>query len=238
MDTPVDLLNTTWKEERPYMARTMNSATIRTLLAGTAAAMLAVGTAPVALAHDSVIDARPGIEETVSEFPTELVLEFSAQPKEDFNTVALSRVSDDEVLFSGEPEVNDREVSIAVPDDVDAQPGEYRIGYQITSSDGHATKGQTTFTFTPAQAAGESTAPGSESAQGEDDEREADATSASDEADKDAGSGYTWLWLLLGALFLGGVVIMALSRRRQNEDATQRVRDMDELDDEESAERE
>ncbi|MCT1684359.1 copper resistance protein CopC [Corynebacterium appendicis] len=221
------------------MARTMTSNAGRTLLAGTAAAILAVGTAPMAFAHDSVIDARPGIDETVKEFPAELVLEFSAQLKEDFNTVALSRVSDDEVLFSGEPEVNDREVSIAVPDDVDAQPGEYRIGYQITSSDGHATKGQTTFTFTPAQAAGESAAQGSESAQGGDSEGEADAASTSDEAENDAASGYTWLWLLLGALFLGGVVIAALSRRRQNEDATQRVRDMDELDEgEEGAGRE
>ncbi|MDN8593838.1 MULTISPECIES: copper resistance protein CopC [unclassified Corynebacterium] len=212
------------------MARTMNSATTRTLIAGTAAAMLAVGTAPAAFAHDSVISARPGIDETVSEFPTELVLEFSAQPKEDFNTVALSRVSDNEVLFSGEPEVDDREVFIDVPDDVDAQPGEYRIGYQITSSDGHATKGTTSFTFQPAEAAGESTAPGSESAQGEQGAGEADATSESEEAQEESGSGYTWLWLLLGALLLGGVVIAALSRRQRNDDATQRVRDMDELD--------
>lgn len=192
--------------------------------------MLAVGTAPAAFAHDSVITARPGMDETVTEFPTEIVLEFSGQPKKDFNTVALSRVADDEVLFSGEPEVNDREVSIDVPADVDAQPGEYRIGYQITSSDGHATKGTTSFTFQPAQAAGESTAPGSESAQGEQGAGEADATSASEEAQEESGSGYTWLWLLLGALLLGGVVIAALSRRQSNDDATQRVRDMDELD--------
>lgn len=221
------------------MARRIKSATTRTLLAGTAAAMLAVGTAPAAFAHDSVISARPGIDETVTEFPTELVLEFSGQPKEDFNTVALSRVSDGEVLFNGEPEVNDRTVSIDVPDDVDVQPGEYRIGYQITSSDGHATKGQTTFTFTPAQAAGESAAPGSETAQDNSNDGETNATSTSDETENDAGSGYTWLWLLLGVLFLGGVVIAALSRRRQNEDATQRVRDIDELDEsEENAGRE
>lgn len=192
--------------------------------------MLAVGTAPAAFAHDSVITARPGMDETVTEFPTEIVLEFSGQPKKDFNTVALSRVADDEVLFSGEPEVNDREVSIDVPADVDAQPGEYRIGYQITSSDGHATKGTTSFTFQPAEAAGESTAPGSESAQGEQGAGEADATSASEEAPEESGSGYTWLWLLLGALLLGGVVVVALSRRQRNDDATQRVRDMDELD--------
>lgn len=217
------------------MARTTNPGTARAMFAGAAAAALALGTTPLASAHDSVISARPGIDETVEDFPTELVLEFSGQPKEDFNTVALSRVADGEVLFSGEPEVNDREISIAVPSDVDAQPGEYRIGYQITSSDGHATKGTTGFTFTSAQAAGETTAPGSESArsgQGEGDE----ATSISDEADE-TGSGYTWLWLLLGALFFGGVVIAALSRRQRNEDAGQRVRDMDGLDDEDGTNR-
>lgn len=210
------------------MARTRIPRTARAVFAGAAAAALALGTAPLAFAHDSVIFAQPGIDETVDEFPTELVLEFSGQPKEDFNTVALSRVADGEVLFSGEPEVNDREISIAVPSGIDAQPGEYRIGYQITSSDGHATKGTTSFTFASAQATGETTAPGGESAgsgQGEGDE----ATSISDEEDE-TGSGYTWLWLLLGALFFSGVVIAALSRRQRNEDAGQRVRDMDGLD--------
>ena len=217
------------------MARTKNAGTARAMFAGAAAAALALGTTPLASAHDSVISARPGIDETVEDFPTEIVLEFSGQPKEDFNTVALSRVADGEVLFSGEPEVNDREISIAVPSDVDAQPGEYRIGYQITSSDGHATKGTTSFTFASAEATGETTAPGSESAgsgQGEGDE----ATSISDEADE-TGSSYTWLWLLLGALFFGGVVIAALSRRQRNEDAGQRVRDMDGLDDEDGTHR-
>lgn len=217
------------------MARTKNAGTARAMFAGAAAAALALGTTPLASAHDSVISARPGIDETVEDFPTEIVLEFSGQPKEDFNTVALSRVADGEVLFSGEPEVNDREISIAVPSDVDAQPGEYRIGYQITSSDGHATKGTTSFTFASAEATGETTAPGSESAgsgQGEGDE----ATSISDEADE-TGSGYTWLWLLLGALFFGGVVIAALSQRQRNEDAGQRVRDMDGLDDEDGTNR-
>lgn len=216
------------------MARTTNPVTARggrrALLAGTAAAMLTVGSAPAAFAHDSVVDANPGIDETVSEFPTELVLEFSGQPKEDFNTVALSRVEDGEVVFSGEPEVNDREVSIDIPSDVDAKPGQYRIGYQITSSDGHATKGTTSFTFTPAQAAGES-APGSEAAENGQATENTDGASASEEAENETGSGYAWLWMLLAVLLLGGIAIAALSRRQRNDDANQRVRDMEELDD-------
>lgn len=219
------------------MARTKNAGTVRALFAGAAAAALALGSAPLASAHDSVISARPGIEEVVSEFPTELVLEFSAQPKEDFNTVALSRVADEEVVFSGEPEVHDREISIAVPSDIDAQPGKYRIGYQITSSDGHATKGTTSFTYAPEQAAGDAAAPGTASPQGEGPGGEADAASTSDEAQNESEAGYTWLWLLLGALLFGGVVIAALSRRQRNEDAGQRVRDMDGLDDTDGTDR-
>ena len=184
------------------MARTMTSNAGRTLLAGTAAAILAVGTAPMAFAHDSVIDARPGIDETVKEFPAELVLEFSAQPKEDFNTVALSRVSDDEVLFSGEPEVNDREVSIAVPDDVDAQPGEYRIGYQITSSDGHATKGMTSFTYAPAEETGQ---PATASQQDE-------AQQEQQQQEEQPGRNLTWLWALIGVLVVGGAAAAAIAR--------------------------
>lgn len=212
------------------MARTKTAAATRALLAGSATALLAIGSAPIASAHDSVVDATPGIDATVTEFPTEIVLEFSGLPKDDFNTIALSRIADNEVVFSGEPEINEREVSIALPDDIDAQPGEYRIGYQITSSDGHATKGMTSFTFEPAGAAGENTAPGGEAAQSDQETGEADTDQTSDEAEQETGSGYNWLWMLLGALLLGGVGIAALSRRQRHDDANQRVRDMGSLD--------
>lgn len=212
------------------MARTKIAAATRTLLAGSATALLAIGSAPYASAHDSVVDARPGIDATVTEFPTEIVLEFSGLPKDDFNTIALSRIADNEVVFSGEPEINEREVSIALPEDIDAEPGEYRIGYQITSSDGHATKGMTSFTFEPAGAEGESTAPGGEVAQDDQENGKADAAQTSAEAEQETGAGYNWLWMLLGALLLGGVAIAALSRRQRNDDANQRVRDMESLD--------
>lgn len=114
-----------------------------------AAAALVIGPgAGLSAAHDSVINATPGVDSTVTEFPREITLEFSGEPRDTFNTLAVSRAEGDdrEVLFSGEPTLDGRFVSIAVPDDVQPGDGTYVVGFQITSSDGHATRGYTTFT--------------------------------------------------------------------------------------------
>lgn len=130
--------------------------------AGAVAGLAAIG-APTALAHDSVIGGDPENASVVSVFPDSITLEFSGQPKEGFNTVALSRISDGEILFTGEPELNERLVTVDVPAEVEenAEPGEYQVGFQIISSDGHSTKGRTTFTYEPtAEADSESTGDG------------------------------------------------------------------------------
>lgn len=179
-----------------------------------------IAAAPPALAHDSVISAQPGVEATVAEFPDTLVLEFSGMPKEDFNTLALSRVEDNEVLFSGEPTVAGREVSIAVPEDVDKQPGHYRIGFQITSSDGHATKGMTTFTFDPE---------GNLQAQSAAEEHKTNigGEETTQNSDQVTDRGYNWLWLLLGVILLAGVALAAMGRANTREKADKRIRDLD-----------
>ncbi len=113
------------------------------------ATSLAAGTASLAAAHDAVVGGSPANGAVVEQFPARLELEFSGQPKEGFNTFALSHVtsSGSEVLYSGEPIVEGRKVSLELPDGLDAGPGEYRIGFQIISSDGHTTKGMTSFTY-------------------------------------------------------------------------------------------
>ena len=99
-----------------------------------------------AVAHDVVLDSTPADGATVDEFPREIVLEFSGIPRDSFNTVAVSDTTTSTVLFSDEPELENQVVRVAVPDDVHPGPGEYTVGFQITSSDGHATRGRTTFT--------------------------------------------------------------------------------------------
>lgn len=121
------------------------------IMLGTVCAASAL--AGTAEAHDAVIGGDPANGSVVAEFPDVLTLEFSGQPQDGFNTFALSRVSDNEILFTGEPTLDGRFVSLELPEAVHSAandvPGEYRIGFQIVSSDGHATKGMTTFTFTP-----------------------------------------------------------------------------------------
>ena len=113
-------------------------------LAATAGALVLA--APAAPAHDVVIGGNPANEEVLREFPDVISLEFSGYVKEDFNTFAISDIDSGEILFSGQPTIDGRWVSIDVPADVTPGAGDYRIGFQITSSDGHSTRGMTTFT--------------------------------------------------------------------------------------------
>ena len=179
------------------------------LAAAMAAAILSVAGAPAALAHDSVIDADPGVDAIVTEFPTELVLVFSGIPRDGFNTIALSRMDTNEVLFSGEPTVDRQNVSIDVPEGLDPEPGQYRIGFQITSSDGHATKGMTQFTYQP---------PGTTVEAEASDEGEGKPDKAQQNADEtqDIIGGYIWVWILLGVVLVGGAVIALLGQRQRD----------------------
>jgi len=78
--------------------------------------------------------------------PTTVTLEFSGEPKQGFNTMAISNSKGD-VLVTGEPTVDGRNVTLAIPETTTLTPDEYTIGFQITSSDGHSTRGKTTFTI-------------------------------------------------------------------------------------------
>ncbi len=116
-----------------------------------AAATAALVAAAPAYAHDSVIGSDPEDKDVVSEFPDAVTLEFSGEIQDGFNTVALSHDANgqSEVVYSGEPEIDGRFVTLDLPADLDAQPGDYKVGYQIVSSDGHSTKGMTSFSFNP-----------------------------------------------------------------------------------------
>ena len=101
--------------------------------------------APAALAHDAVISSVPADRQVVQEFPREVVLSFSGDPKENFNTVAVSDSDAQKVLYSHEPTVMGNQVTLPIPDDVNPGPGNYLVGFQITSSDGHSTRGKISF---------------------------------------------------------------------------------------------
>lgn len=188
----------------------MKSRSIRTVLATASAAVLGAGilgiSAPAAMAHDVVIGGNPSDGETVEEFPDTVTLEFSGQPKEGFNTLAISDVETEEVLYSSEPAVEGRDVILEMPDDLDPGAGEYRVGFQITSSDGHSTRGMTTFTV-----AGEGAQP---AAQGS----PAAAEDVEEDSAEEAGGLSGTLQIVLaavGILALLAVVVLAIVKNRR-----------------------
>lgn len=178
---------------------------------GAAAAVVAVAAlvpAP-AFAHDSVIGSNPEDGSVVSEFPRAIELEFSGEIQDGFNTVALSREVDgqSEVLYSGEPTVQGRDITLDLPDDLHPEPGEYKVGFQIVSSDGHSTKGMTTFEYASGDTSGEG----------------AEGTSTSERASdgetkvREEGMS-TWAKVLLslaGVLVVLGALVAALVKYRR-----------------------
>lgn len=160
--------------------------------------------APAAMAHDSVLSSNPANGEVVNELPQEITLEFSGTPQGEFNTVALSQ--DGEVLFSEEPEVEGQTLTVDVPDDVEAGPGDYMLGYQITSSDGHATRGSLEFSIAEG-ASGSGDSAGSETTEA------TPATTGSNQGE-DSSSLPSWLLPLAGIVVIAGALVMAIARFR------------------------
>ena len=111
------------------------------VLSGIAAGLLALGPLTPAWAHDAVIGGSIADGDVLSSFPERITVEFSAIPQAGFNTMAVSDVDSGELYFSGEPQLNDRELSIDTPADLALGDGHYQLGFRIVSSDGHATTG-------------------------------------------------------------------------------------------------
>ncbi|MDO5031732.1 copper resistance CopC family protein [Corynebacterium sp.] len=162
---------------------------------GVAAAtfMIALG-APIASAHDSVIGGNVVSETPLEEFPREITLEFSAVPREGFNTFAVTDTETNEVLFDADPVVDGRDLSIDVPEDVHPGPGRYQVGFQITSSDGHATRGSVPF----------SVAGGAESSS-----TDASATDTAEAQEADPLPGAAKWIIGAGAILVVGAVLVA-----------------------------
>ena len=176
----------------------------RTAVAVGTTALIAGGSAPVALAHDSVVGGTVKEGDQLEEFPEEITLEFSGIPKDQFNTFAVTNKDTGEQIFSQEPELDDRDLTITTPDDVDPGPGNYQVGYNITSSDGHATRGGVSFTV-----------------KGED----SDDASSTDAADADGAADSssdmpTSVKIILGVggvLAIAAVLALLIAKTRRND---------------------
>lgn len=185
---------------------------LRTLAAS--AGVLGVGAmsmlvAPQAAAHDVVVDSNPENGSVVDEFPETIELDFSGIPQDLFTTVALSNADSGEVLTSGTPQLDGQHLSYEVPSDVQTGAGNYILGFQITSSDGHATKGSISFEVTgSAETTTESAATTDTS-----ETTEAETTETADET---SGIPVPWNWVLsiVAVLVVASVIVMMIAKNR------------------------
>ncbi|GGG69079.1 copper resistance CopC family protein [Corynebacterium pelargi] len=188
-----------------------------------ASAMAGLLAAPLpAFAHDVVLDSNPENGAVVKEFPEEVTLEFSGMIKPDFNTFAITDLDSGEQLYTGEPEVDGPNASLAIPADKRGGEGKYQLGYQITSSDGHATRGKIAFEVSDEgsdqgndqgsdQDGAANAADQSENTQGESQKAQERDDQAANPADTNN------LGLIAGiaaAVMLLGILVLAIRRRR------------------------
>ena len=180
----------------------------RILAASGMVAAVSVGFSAPASAHDVVVKSTPEANSTVDHLPEKIVLNFSGEPQEGFNTIALSH--DGEVLFRDEPTADGRELSVDVPADVQEKKdgGEYTVGYQITSSDGHSTRGSLKFNLASADG-GEGNGSGGSQSEGGSEEGAQGEQSL---------SVPSWLLPLGGIVVVVGALAIAIARFRDLKD--------------------
>lgn len=189
---------------------------LRTLVA--AAGVLGVGAmsmlvAPQAAAHDVVVDSNPENGSVVDEFPETIELEFSGIPQDLFTTVALSNADSGEVLTSGTPQLDGQHLSYEVPSDVQKGAGNYILGFQITSSDGHATKGSISFEVTGSAEMTTETTTESAATTDTSETTEAETTETADET---SGIPAPWNWVLsiVAVLVVASAIVMMIAKNR------------------------
>lgn len=183
------------------MTRLLRPVAVTGAIVVTAASVFA---AP-ASAHDAVVESNPAANSTIKEIPHKISLTFSGVPQDGYNTIALTK--DGERIVSEKPHQDGKELSIDVPGQVESSPGEYTIGYQITSSDGHATRGSLKFTVADD---GHNGATGN----GAGDSSQNKSAEQSSSQGNDPLGGLGWLLPIAGIVVIGGALVMAIARWR------------------------
>lgn len=168
-----------------------------------APAIVAPALLPGAVAHDGLVGAVPGDGAVITTAPEKVELTFSASPRDTFDTVALSR--DGEVLVSGAPRIEANVLTLDIPANVQMTDGNYIVGYQITSSDGHATRGSYSFTLNTG---------GADAAQSTDQDNQNSSESRTSDDGLPSWSGPAIA--IASFLVLAGVVVMLFLQRRRS----------------------
>ena len=186
------------------------------------AAVPAVMLAPVAAAHSVLISVDPQDGSELENSPEQIVLTFNEEINQNFVSVAVTSATDSTNRVVGDPTVDGDTVTARVED---LGPGNYTIGYRVTSADGHVVTGSSVFSVvdpdgeaggagTPGATAGEAEEPET----GEADRAQADTsdTSTADDGaaeatDSDSDGGVNpAIWIVggLAVVLIGGAFFL------------------------------
>lgn len=144
---------------------------------GLAAAVPGVLMAPAAAAHSVLVSVDPADGSELANSPEQVVLTFNEEVNQNFATVAVTAGEGSPNQVSGEPTVSGETVTAQVED---LEPGNYTIGYRVTSADGHVVSGSSVFSVVDSGAA---EADGADSAEGQPSEAVDSGAAASDSAE-------------------------------------------------------
>lgn len=118
------------------------------LLTGlSAAALLTVGLAPAAQAHNTLISSSPEDGATLDTLPEEVLLTFNENVNDGGNGIVVTG-PDGTNYAEGEVELDGPNASIALAPLT--EPGEYTVDYRIVSADGHPLSDTLSFTLSEA----------------------------------------------------------------------------------------
>ncbi|MFE9321797.1 copper resistance protein CopC [Nocardia sp. NPDC052278] len=175
----------------------MSGIAMRRTVAGLVAGLLLLSmgalAAGTAAAHSTPVSSVPTDGASIETGPERVSITFNEPLQESFP--ALTVVGPDGNLWSkGDPKVDGPTVSVAVGEL--GPTGVYKIGYRVTSADGHPVKGERTFTLTKA---GNGT-PGPK----------ADSRHNSGGSADDSGGIPLWVFIIGAVVLFGGGLAFAL----------------------------
>lgn len=169
---------------------------------GLAAAVPGVLMAPAAAAHSVLVSVDPADGSELANSPEQVVLTFNEEVNQNFATVAVTAGEGSPNQVSGEPTVSGETVTAQVED---LEPGNYTIGYRVTSADGHVVSGSSVFSVVDSGAAASDSAEASDASDA--DASEAD-TEASDFGDGSGINPAIWVVGGIAVVLIGGAFFL------------------------------
>lgn len=176
---------------------------------------LAIMFPQIASAHSHYQSSTPGDEEEVSDVVTEISVTFDGSIATGDLTV-WNEETDEEVEV-GNVDVED--TSITAQLDEPLVNGTYRVDWENIGADTHAIDGSFSFTVeTPEDATPEDELTAEEDAANNAEESNDETTQSetvSETEETESGSTVLWISVILGALFIIGLIIFAVSRNKK-----------------------